>query len=253
MSKKRWVALRSPILRALEFMVAKTAFPSLLARILAFRKSQTTRFRILHISLIIQTIFYTPDAQAQTINTFYSAAICQSIQSAVHHLPENANAFEWPRTMRITGVMFPKWTKLDPSQSLNLVEENYVTEQTEYQDLELAEPAPGVRKTLFESQEQIEFGWNRFAKPEYLRAISAHTFEFQRTTLSGISGQEHKIIVFGFRERPAHRTNIQIRMTPIDGRYSWEYLLRIYGQGGSYKDYPVASSSNSIQGELAII
>jgi hypothetical protein len=42
-------------------------------------------------------------------------------------------------------------------------------------------------------------------------------------------------------------------MTPIDGSYNWEYLIRIYGQNGSYKDFPIARPPNPVRGEMAVI
>ena len=202
---------------------------------------------------LTQSISSLSNASAQTINTFDTPTICESIQSAVKQLPASSDAMEWPKNLHIPGVFFPKWTDIDPAQSLKLVEENYTTEKTEYNSLEVKSLDSRVEKNLIPTTSELDIIWNRLEKPRFVNAISKNQFEFQQTNLWGLSGQIGKITVFRFRANSPQKIKIQIKMTPIEGLYGWEYVVRIYDKSGSYKDYPIAVPPNPIRGELAVI
>ncbi len=199
-------------------------------------------------------------SQAQTI--IIASQVCAPVEAAASKIPLTASATDWPITLRVAGVVFPKWTKFDPKEALALEEHNYLAEQEIYWGM-ASKNDPKFQQEVLKgkaapNEQDFEKWWAESQFPLYSTALSKAQLESEQTDLSGISGQHERITVFRFRIVDSNRTEIQESLTPVNAAHlhtynSWQYTFRIYSNDVSYSDYTVGIGNVPDNGEMAII
>jgi hypothetical protein len=195
-------------------------------------------------------------AQYQAPDLLNPDRFCKTVQKSVSELPLNTDVSDWPTHLKMPGLAFPDWKKLNPATSLGMIEESFIDMQKAGYNTNISNP--DFAKKVLLNPEKYAFNmdqnkrlWDKYYKPIYVTALFKNQLEYETVNVTEALYQTDQVVAFRFRVKPNKKIMISNRSEHLMFYNDWQYVLRRYSAPDSFVNVPVFSGTTPYVGELA--